>query len=420
MKKIILKTLTFCAALFFMSQAYAAQSTQSALEKNDALKKTLTNLIQAYNIPGAVLSYAYGDQPIQTIAVGVNDINPNSSLTENTLFLTGSVTKLFVAAAILQQVEAGKLSIDETLSQLAKQYGGELATSVKQYPTLGIVTVRQLLNHTSGVPEDFNTKAFAAAFVKDPMRTWSDQELLAIAMQKPFFFKPGTPELCSYTNTDYLLLGIVLKSITHKPISTLFEQLWTEAKLKDIYYADNGVLAQSVINKMAYGYLDTNDDNPLTAAFKNAPVVNIPGAKHKQAYKLHDAYTIFPGSSGGIVTNTQALTQWYQALFQGNLLTSKSINTMIHNGAPIGKKGVAEYGLGVLTFHSPQFDVFVSHDGLTPGYSVICFYFFKYHLAMTLAINSSDPAFSDTIDYDTGKFLPGAFAELMPILIEGK
>ncbi len=420
MKNIILKTLTFCVALFFMSQVYATQSTQNTLEKNAALKKTLTNLIQLYNIPGAVFSYAFADQPIQTIAVGVNDINPNSPLTENALFLTGSVTKLFVAAAILQQVEAGKLSIDDTLSQLAKQYGGELADSIKQYPTLGIVTVRQLLNHTSGVPEDFNTKAFAAAFVKDPMRTWTDQELLAIAMQKPFFFKPGTPWLCSYTNTDYLLLGIVLKSVTHKPISELFTQLWTEAKLKDIYYSDNGVLPPSVIRKMAYGYLDITDDNPLTAAFKDAPVVTIPGAKPRLAYKLHDAYTIFPGSSGGIVANTQALTQWYQALFQGNLLTSKSIDAMIHNGAPFGKHSIAAYGLGVVIFHSPQFGLFVYHNGFTPGYSVICFYFFKYHLAMALAINSSDPAFLDTIDYDTGEILPGAFAELMPILIEGK
>lgn len=416
MKNTILKTLAFCAALSFMSYAYAGQTT---LEQNASLKKTLTNLIHEYNIPGAVLSYAYGDHPIQTIAVGVNDINPNSPLTENALFLTGSVTKLFVAAAILQQVEAGKLNLDKTLSQLAKQYGGELADSVKQYPTLGLVTVRQLLNHTSGVPEDFNTQAFAAAFIKNPMHTWSDQELLAIAMQKPFFFKPGTPGLCSYTNTDYLLLGIVLKSITHKPVSMLFAQLWTEAKLKDIYYADNGVLAPSVMSKMAYGYLDTTDDNPLTAAFKDAPVVTIPGAKPRHAYKLHDAYTIFPGSAGGIVTNTYALTQWYQALFQGNLLRPKSIDAMTHNGAPIGK-GMAEYGLGVVIFHSPQLGLFVSHNGFTPGYSVICFYFFKYRLAMTLAINSSDPAFLDTIGYDTAKILPGAFAELMPILIEKK
>ncbi len=410
LKKSSFKFLTVGVVLF-VSSVYGGQST---LEKNVELNKTLTRLIHQYAIPGAVLSYAYDNQPIHSIAVGVT---ANSPLSKNVLFLTGSVTKSFVAAAILLQVEAGKLKLDGTLNQLAKHYGGELALSVKQYPTLGAVTVRQLLNHTSGVPEDFNTKAFATAFVKNPMRTWSDQALLSIAMQKPFFFKPGTPGLCSYTNTDYLLLSIVLKSITHKPISTLFEQLWAEAKLKDIYYADNGILTQSVINKIAYGYLDTSDDNPLTAAFKTAPVLIIPGAKPRQAYTLHNAYTIFPGAAGGIVTNTQALTQWYQALFQGNLLTSKSIDAMTHNGAPIGK-GTAEYGLGVVIRHSPQFDVFVSHDGFTPGYSVVCFYFFKYHLAMTLAINSSDPAFLDTMDYDTGEILPGAFAELMPIMIE--
>ncbi len=393
----------------------------TATQINAELTQALNTQINQNNIPGLVMTYGFDNQPLQTIAVGLSNVSTQQPMQEQTLFMLGSVTKSFVGAAILQQVAAGKISVDETLQDIAKEYGGELANAVKTYPAIAPITVRELLDHTSGVRDDVNTPIFTKAFIANPKKVWTDPELLAIALSQPFFFKPGTPDTFSYTNTDYLLLGTILKSVTHQSITEVFQHLWAQAGLQNIYYPEDGVIPESISKNMALGYIALDDPNPLKLAFQNEPVVTISGTTPLQAYQLDNAYTTFGAAAGGLISTTKTMAQWYRALFQnGKVLNSKEVNLMLQGGVVDGQYHDARYGFGVATNVIPPYGYVVSHNGQEPGYTAIVFYFFQSHLVLAAAINSSQSSFLNPFDDATGKSIPGFFSTVMPILLKSQ
>lgn len=392
--------------------AYAEPSNK---EVNQLLQQKLGELIHQYNIPGATLTYGFSDEPLQTVSAGMSDIENNTSMQPGTLFVAGSITKSFIGAAILELIQSDKVQANEDLAHIANQYGGELSQILSLYPDLGPVTLKQLLVHISGVPEDINTPTFIQAFIKNPKQVWTDQQLLALAMQHAFYFKPGEPGMWSYTNTDYLLLSIVISSVTKQSDEQILEGLWQKAGLSNIYYANDGVIPHSIANNIAVGYLNIQSNDEMTQAFKNQPVVTIPGEQPYQAYALNNAYNIFGHGSSGIIANTETLALWYRALFQGSLLSKSSIAMML-DGQKNGDYNNAEYGFGVTTHVMPKYGYVISHDGLDPGYSVIVMYFVKYHLVLALATNSTNLNVS-TFDVHSGKLMPGLVDKLMPILV---
>ncbi|MGZ4314865.1 MAG: serine hydrolase domain-containing protein [Gaiellaceae bacterium] len=115
-------------------------------------------------------------------------------------FNVGSITKTFVAALVLALVEDGRLGLDDdATTYLVEGLGLE-----------GPVTVRSLLNHTSGMPDYFENKEFAGAWLKDPSREWDPDHLIEISLALPRR-EPGT---FSYANSNYVLVGLVIESVT--------------------------------------------------------------------------------------------------------------------------------------------------------------------------------------------------------------
>lgn len=407
------KSVIFLTTLFYGAVIYA--TTENYPQKNQGLKNVLATAIYENNIPGVEVTYGFKNQPLQTVAVGFSDVKNKVPLKDSSLFIVGSITKSFIAAAILELIEAQKISVDETLAEVAKQHGGGIAADVKEYPALGRVTIRQLLNHTSGVPENINTQEFVTAFIKNPERVWSDKALLEIAMKQPFYFTPGEAGAWSYTNTDYLLLGIVLKSVSKKSIPQIFSQLWIQADLKNIYYAGNGVIPQDALENLATGYMAIDGEDKMTAAFKAFPQAEIAGKQPMKAYALKTGYNVFDPTSSGIITTTQSLAQWYRALFEGSLLAPKSTSMML-DGVQTAKENNIKAGFGVSTAVIPTYGYLVTHNGIGPGYSVAVFYFFKYNLVVSIATNSSNASL-DTFDISSGKLLPGLLTAIMPALL---
>jgi D-alanyl-D-alanine carboxypeptidase len=411
-KKIISFVILWCVGSAF---AIADNTIQV---KNVELRREVMSLLKEYSIPGAVVTYGFENQPLQTVSVGYGDIQNKSVMNPKTVFIIGSITKSFVAAAILELVEAHKIQVDETLGEIAKQYRGALFQDVSQYPNLNNVTVKELLNHTSGVPEDVNTLEFITAFINNPQKIWSDQDLLAVAMKQPFYFPPGEPGAWSYTNTDYLLLSIVLKSVTHETMPEIFNQLWQRAGLENIYYADNGIIPESALQYLTTGYIDIHGDDNLVRAFKNFPTAVVPGSKSYTAYALKTGYNVFDPTSSAIITNTQTIAKWYRVLFEGGLLKPATVRMML-DGVSVAKENNLKYGFGVATAVMPKYGYLVTHNGLGPGYSIEVLYSFKYHLVLAIATNSSNLTVN-TFDIFSGKLLPGFVTEIMPILVGNK
>jgi D-alanyl-D-alanine carboxypeptidase len=126
----------------------------------------------------------------------------------NDTFRAGSIMKPFVATAVLQLVEEGKFSLDDRLPAVLPP------DVVARVPDADLITVRMLLEHTSGVPE-YDDRPFDLMVIANPRRVWKVEEFLDRSAAQPRRFAPGNRY--AYSNTDYNLLGLVIEHATGKP-----------------------------------------------------------------------------------------------------------------------------------------------------------------------------------------------------------
>src|SRR6185437_10040383 len=127
-------------------------------------------------------------------AFGVGDIASGRPMSLADHVRVGSVTKPFTATLVLQQVRRGRLRLDERLSRF-----------YPRFPGARTITIRELLNHSSGIYDYASDPAFERELQSHPTRRWAPAELIAIAARQPLYFTPGTGY--HYSDTNYVMLG---------------------------------------------------------------------------------------------------------------------------------------------------------------------------------------------------------------------
>ncbi|MFE7839317.1 serine hydrolase domain-containing protein [Streptomyces sp. NPDC057474] len=259
-------------------------------------------------------------------ASGVGDLKTGEPRSARDHFRVGSITKTFVSTVLLQLEAEGRLSLDDKVEKwLPGVVRGKGHDGRK-------VTLRQLLNHTSGIAEYTSDEQFvkdvflAEGFFKNRYRTWAPRELVGIAMKHKPDFAPGAD--WSYSNTNYVLAGMVIEKATGNS------------------YGDE--IRARIIEPL--GLRDTKV--PGT-------VPTLPGP-HSRAYsklaettdgRTYDVTKINPsvaGAAGGMISDADDLSRFVSALLRGKLLPEKQLAEM-KNVIPIdGERG--GYGLGLITY----------------------------------------------------------------------
>lgn len=179
------------AALMIAMPAMAAPDPAIFKAQLDAL---MDKELRAQKIPGAAVAVLRDGAIVVAKGYGLANVEHDVPVTPDTIFQSGSLGKMFTATAVMLEVEQGKIALDDPVS---KYLPGTP-------PSWSGVTVRNLLTHTSGIPnygEDF-----------DYRRDYSDDDLLKIAYALPLSFKPGAR--WSYSNTGYEMLGILVRKAT--------------------------------------------------------------------------------------------------------------------------------------------------------------------------------------------------------------
>jgi D-alanyl-D-alanine carboxypeptidase len=144
-------------------------------------------------------------------ALGVADRASGKPMTPEVHHRIGSVTKTFTATMLLQAADKGLLSLDDTIDRY-----------VKGVPNGDKITLRQMSDMTSGIASYTEDKQWAKEFLSDPTRVWKPEELAQIGIKESPLFEPGTEWY--YSNTNYMLLGLVLEQVTGKPIGDLYRE----------------------------------------------------------------------------------------------------------------------------------------------------------------------------------------------------
>ncbi|MES1183354.1 MAG: serine hydrolase domain-containing protein [Myxococcales bacterium] len=312
----MLFALPACSAEDHESQPDTAPPLPAAAAQE--LQGTLDGVIEADVAPGVAVVVRRPGYAAWSGAAGVADRATRAALAPSQRCRAGSVLKTAVATAVLQLVEQGKLSLDSNATELLP---AQIATRI---PDAEQVTLRMLLDHTSGIP-DFDDGAFDAHVAEDPRHVWALDELLGLAFALPPTARPG--ETFSYSNTDYVLLGQIIERATGESWRKIVrERVFARAGMRDSSLPEEG---NASCDGCSRGYEPIEDE-----------LVDITEVDPSMA-----------GPAGGdaLITTTEDLAKLLQALTDGQLFDEPgTLDTMLDFvAASVPEEATTGYGLGV-------------------------------------------------------------------------
>jgi len=276
-------------------------------------------------VPGLSLAVVQDGRVVKQQGYGFADLELKVPVTPETVFEIGSITKQFVAAALMTLVEEGKINLDEP----ASRYLSDLP------PAWHAVTVRQLLTHTSGIPDFEEILGYGA--YRTPTTA---PQLIAVAAAKPMDFPPGAQ--WHYSNTGYYLLGLIIEKVSGAPYVTLIENRILEPAGMT---RTRSSVPTEIIAGRASGY-----------ALEDHRIVNRDAIQPTAV-----------GGAGDLVSTTGDLVKWNAMLDAQSVLATESYaqiwsNQALADGSPSG------YGFGWFVSpvrgHRAQ-----EHSGGTAGFS---------------------------------------------------
>jgi D-alanyl-D-alanine carboxypeptidase len=281
-----------------------AASLQSALDVD----------VNRLDLPGIQAAIQTADGQTWYSVSGTADRQRRIPLRRDHILRIGSTTKTFTAVLILQLVEEAKLSLDDPLARWFPDF-----SNAQQ------VTVRDLLTHRSGIYEILENPAvrFSLFF---PRKTWQPQELVSIATQET----PHAQGEYYYSNTNYILLGLIAERVTGQDATTLYrQQILSPLGLRNTHFVPYEPAPQTLIS----GY--DRDMIPLPGLYELTPA---------SVSAATAAYT-----SGAMVSTAEDLIKFYDGLFSGKLLTPTSLDaiTTFYDARDPGTPQLTGYGLGL-------------------------------------------------------------------------
>lgn len=282
----------------------------------------------------------------------------------DTLFQIGSNTKGFTAALILALEAEGKLNIAQTVGDW-----------LPQYPAWNDVTIKRLLDMTSGIPTYSESPEFSRLWAENPDRHYTPAELIAFAYPSATVKLPPN-EGYFYSNTNYILAGMIAEKAGGKPYKELLEEkLFAPAKLRDTFYEPQSYPPQ-ITARMASGYFDNPECGLYEPHCKESALAPLIGRD------MRAADVSWAGAAGGIVSTPRDLARWIRALFAGEVLPPRQLKEMLtfvstKTGMPIEEVTEADpqgFGLGLVRVFKPETGALWFYEGETLGYRVAFLY----------------------------------------------
>ncbi|MFZ4522083.1 MAG: serine hydrolase domain-containing protein [Bacteroidales bacterium] len=322
-----------------------ADSSSENPNKNN-YHSLLANLTSS-GVPGITMSVYRRDNGLWLGASGKADLHNNVTMQSCNISRVGSTVKMFTAVTVLLLQEEGKLDIDDKISDYLE---GDVINKIENAEK---ATIRQLLHHSSGIFNYIQSTQFQTASLNDLIMEWKPEDLLKYAYHKKAYFQPG--EDVSYSNTNYILLGMLISKIEGKPFYKVFEEkLFIPFGLTlTSFAAENHVPAG-----IARGYIDI---------YSNLQVIE------STYFSGWDYYT----ADGGLISNPCDLNNFFRALMNGQVLNASSMAEMMTWTAPKEPDPAffnMWYGLGIFKMETPQ-GVAYFHSGDAIGYYCNMVYF---------------------------------------------
>jgi D-alanyl-D-alanine carboxypeptidase len=306
-------------------------------ETVDKLESATSATMKESGAPGCIAG-VWTPQGNWTTAKGQADLATGAPMQYDDLLRIGSVTKTFTATAILILCDEGKLSLDDRLSKFKPDF-----------PRADQITIRQLLNHTSGIANWDEEESIRLA-VQQGAGGWTVEALVAWAAGQPLYAEPGFAY--HYSNTGYNLLGMIIEQVTGQPSARVIEEkIAVPLGLEHTFLPDSAQVPGETI----HGYDGAASAPVDIATLPSTGMMN---------YAL-------AGTAGGMISTLEDLRVWAKALATGELLSEKMHLEQLPQPDPNGEAPFTTgYGLGLSLM-----DVWIGHAGAVSGYSCYMFYY---------------------------------------------
>ncbi|MFD7326005.1 serine hydrolase domain-containing protein [Streptomyces sp. NPDC059875] len=315
------------------ASASGSAAPAAATARPDAVQQALNSLVRDDGMPAALASVQDRDGRTRTYTAGVGDLATGSKVPRDGQVRIGSNTKAFTAVVVLQLVGEGRIGLDTKVDDyLPGLVRGE-----------GIdgrhITVRQLLQHTSGLPD------YGVHVDDDEIRNryLEPRELLDIALRYKADAAPG--ETWGYSNTNYVLAGLIVQKVTGRPLAEEMDRrIIKRIGLRHTYFPAPGEM--TIREPHPQGYHRNPADGPL-----------------RDFTELDPSWA---WAAGQLISTNSDLNRFFTALLAGRLLPAAQLAEM-RTTVPVGTSGLS-YGLGLTSRPLSCGGVYWGHGGDIAGY----------------------------------------------------
>lgn len=316
----------------------ALSGTQEA-PRHDEVQRSLDRVVRAGTFPAALAAVSDGAGRVRDYTAGVGNVRTGSAVPVDGQVRIGSNTKTFVAAVVLQLVGEGKVELDTSIeTYLPGLVRGEEIHGRR-------ITVRQLLQHTSGLPDYDHLVAVDLQRVRNTY--YEPRELVDAGLSQPALFAPGTG--WSYSNTNYVIAGLLVQKVTGRPIGEeITRRIIEPLGLESTYWP--GVGRRNIREPHPRGYHHASPDEALADFTRFDPSMG--------------------WAPGQLISTPSDTLAFFTALLDGQVLRPQELREMkaTVRAPDFDVDGAVRYGLGIAKSKLSCGDYAWGHGGDIPGY----------------------------------------------------
>jgi D-alanyl-D-alanine carboxypeptidase len=354
-KSIGFYVLIILVILIFIFKDGHSQTFDTAYARK--LQNALNLLKTNYNLVGISGAAYVPGQGTWTGTAGITEVGVN--LTPDMVFAAGSITKNFVAATILQLEEQDSLSLNDPIYKWLPRYNNIDST----------ITLKRLLNHTSGIYNFTDNPAFLSAVNSNFGRVWEPEESLQYVLSPYFAQGAGW----RYSNTNYLLLALIIKKITgHTYGEEIHSRFYTPLNMTGSFIQ----IEDSLTAQWVHNWVDLNGDGVLDDA----------------SFISQNSFASSTIGAGGVISRPENLLKWFKNLYKPGVILSQASITAMTTFTNASISGANGYGLGTMRYNVGG-KICWGHAGNSFGHSAVAMCYPQDTVVIALMIN---------IDINTG------------------
>jgi len=338
-------------------------------DRTATLQSKIDSTLLADKVPGAAVVVRLANGEEFRYGAGYANLETRQPMNVNDRFRIGSITKTFIATVVLQLADEGRLNLDTPISSLLPDVQLRMADQIN---------VRDLLRHTSGIPNYTSDIGFLLQMFHNPSSYPSEHEIIEFAEEHPRYFDPASLNSSGslnwgYSNTNYTLLGMLIQSVTGNSIEEeIHERIVVPIGMEKTYFATSTYIPSDLVR----GYMDLQTSDYAGSG--------IPG-DGQPYYDITHLHPLYAGGAGAMISSAPDLVDYADALMTGKFYSASMLQQRNEYVTSQFASAVGNYGLGIAKVG----DNWVGHKGGLSGYELSMYR--KEDVATVIVLSNKSP-----------------------------